>query len=168
MAGCTVLTLAAPKEIVIYGRSGSFSNSQSPTKHHLSSRLLQFTSSVIILPIAKMQFNALASLMFLALGVSAGVVDKRSGEGVHLANCYQNSPLGEIPYSKMIYYADDAQASQNVVPSSSNQCYVTTPGGGGWKVWEGSPITCNFPTNTFFKSTIQSGAGGYSVGQYAG
>ncbi|EAQ88672.1 predicted protein [Chaetomium globosum CBS 148.51] len=115
-----------------------------------------------------MQLNALASLMFLALGASAGVVDKRSGEGVHLANCYQRSPLGDIPYSKMIYYADDSQASQNVVPSSSNQCYVTNPGAGGWKLWEGSSITCTFPTNTFFTSNIQSGAGGYSVGQYAG
>ncbi|KAH6839615.1 hypothetical protein B0I37DRAFT_386849 [Chaetomium sp. MPI-CAGE-AT-0009] len=115
-----------------------------------------------------MQFTALTSLVFLALGVNAGTLNKRNGEGVHLANCYKNSPLGPIPFSQMIYYADDAQASQNVVPSSSNQCGVTIPGSGGWKTWEGSSITCNFPTNTFFTSNIQSGAGGYNVGQYAG
>ncbi|KAK3935248.1 hypothetical protein QBC46DRAFT_272166 [Diplogelasinospora grovesii] len=115
-----------------------------------------------------MQLTTLTSLALLALGASAGTVNKRNGEGVHLANCYQNSPLGQIPFSQMLYYADDAQASQNVVPSSSNQCRVTTPGQGGWETWEGSSITCTFPSNTFFTSDIQSGAGGYSVGAYAG
>ncbi|KAK4038587.1 hypothetical protein C8A01DRAFT_37496 [Parachaetomium inaequale] len=108
-----------------------------------------------------MQFTIFASLAMLALGVSAG-------EGIHLANCYQNSALGQIPYSKMLYYPDDAQANQGVVPSTNNQCWVTSPGAGGWKVWEGSAITCNFPSNTFFTSDLQGGAGGYSVGQYAG
>jgi hypothetical protein len=109
----------------------------------------------------KMQFTILASLAMLAVGVSAG-------EGIHLANCYINSQLGDVPYSKMVYYPDDAQANQGVVPSTNNQCAVNTPGQGGFKVWEGSAITCNFPSNTFFTSNLQSGAGGYSVGQYAG
>lgn len=115
-----------------------------------------------------MQFTTLATLALVALGASANTIDKRNGEGVHLANCYQNSPLGQIPFSQIIYYADDAQASQNVVPSAANQCRVTTPGQGGWKTWEGSSISCTFSTNTYFTSNIQSGAGSYSVGQYAG
>ncbi|KAK4150219.1 hypothetical protein C8A00DRAFT_37171 [Chaetomidium leptoderma] len=105
--------------------------------------------------------TAAASLALFALGA-------RAGEGVHLANCYQNSPLGQIPFSQMIYYADDSQASQNIVPSSANQCRVTTPGGGPWKTWEGASITCTFPSNTYFTSNIQSGAGSSTVGTYAG
>jgi hypothetical protein len=53
-----------------------------------------------------MQLTILASLALLAMGVSAG-------EGVHLANCLQSSPLGDIPYSRMMYYADDKQANLN-------------------------------------------------------
>jgi len=115
-----------------------------------------------------MQFTTLTTIALVALGASAAEIDKRNGEGVHLANCYQNSPLGQVPFSQFIYYADDAQASQNVVPSSANQCRTIAPGAGGFKTWEGSSITCTFPTNTYFTSNIQSGAGGYSVGQYAG
>lgn len=105
--------------------------------------------------------TAAASVALFALGA-------RAGEGVHLANCYQNSPLGQIPFSQMVYYADDSQASQNIVPSSANQCRVTTPGGGPWKTWEGASVTCTFPSNTYFTSNIQSGAGSSAVGTYAG
>ncbi len=119
-----------------------------------------------------MQLTTLTALALAALGARAASlpdsITKRAGEGVHLANCYQNSPLGQIPFSQMLYYANDAQASQNVVPSSSNQCRVTNPGQGGWKTWEGSAISCTFPTDTYFTSNIQGGAGGYAVGQYAG
>ena len=115
-----------------------------------------------------MHFTTLVSVALAALGASAASIDKRNGEGVHLANCYQNSPLGQVPYSQMIYYGDDAQASQNVKPSSSNLCYTKSPGTGGWSTWEGSPITCTFSSGTYFTSNIQSGAGGYNVGQYAG
>ncbi|KAK4139901.1 uncharacterized protein C8A04DRAFT_15446 [Dichotomopilus funicola] len=114
-----------------------------------------------------MQLTTLVAFAILAASAAAGIV-KRSGEGVHLANCYQQSPLGQIPFSQMLYYADDAEASQNVKPSNSNQCRVTNPGGGGWKQWEGSSITCTFPSNTYFTSSIQSGASSYSVGAYAG
>jgi hypothetical protein len=115
-----------------------------------------------------MQLTTLTSLALAALGAGASTINKRSGEGVHLANCYQDSPLGQIGFSQMLYYADDAQASQNIVPSSSNQCRVTNPGAGGYKTWEGASITCNFPSNTYFTSNIQSGASSYSVGTYAG
>ena len=53
-----------------------------------------------------MQLTILASLALLAIGVSAG-------EGVHLANCLQSSSLGDIPSSRMLYYADDKQANLN-------------------------------------------------------
>jgi hypothetical protein len=115
-----------------------------------------------------MQLTTLTSLALVALGASAATIDKRNGEGIHLANCYQNSPLGQVPYSQFAYYADDAQASQNVKPSSSNLCTVKLPGTGGWETWEGVSITCTFPSGVYFTSNIQSGAGGYSVGQYAG
>lgn len=115
-----------------------------------------------------MQFTFFTAIALAALGASAGPIDKRNGEGVHLANCYQNSPLGQVPYSEFVYYADDAQASQNVVPSKNNQVIVKSAGTGGFQVWEGSPITRTFPTNTWFTSNIQSGAGSYAVGQYAG
>lgn len=115
-----------------------------------------------------MPFSSITSLALLALGASAATINKRNGEGVHLANCYVNSPLGRVPYSQMVYYSDDAQASQNVVPSDSNQCMVNIPGQGGWKTWEGTSISCTFPSNTYFTANIQSGAGGYGVGAYAG
>ncbi|KAK0630985.1 hypothetical protein B0T17DRAFT_236618 [Bombardia bombarda] len=115
-----------------------------------------------------MQLSSLLPFSLLMLGINASAIVKRNGEGVHLANCVQQSPLGPIPYSQMLYYGDDAQASQGVVPSSSNQCYVTTPGAGGWKTWEGSQITCNFPSNTYFQSNINSGAGSNGVGGYSG
>lgn len=108
-----------------------------------------------------MQLTVLTAVALLALGASAG-------EGVHLANCYQSSALGSIPFSQMLYYADDAQASQGFVPPAADRCSVTSPGQGGWKLWEGSSVSCTFPTNTYFTSDIQSGAAGYSVGQYAG
>lgn len=108
-----------------------------------------------------MHLTILAAISLLVLGVSAG-------EGVHLANCIQDSQLGPIPFSRMLYYADDSQASQGFIPPAADRCQVTNPGQGGWKVWEGSPISCTFPTNTYFTSNIQSGAGGYGVGQYAG
>lgn len=71
-----------------------------------------------------MQFTTLTSLAIAVLGVSAGTVNKRNGEGVHLANCLQNSNLGPIPYSMVIYYADDADASRNV--SRMIHCYLNT------------------------------------------
>ncbi|KAK4043809.1 hypothetical protein C8A01DRAFT_32129 [Parachaetomium inaequale] len=110
----------------------------------------------------------LTSAALLTLGVSAGAIHKRSGEGVHLANCYQNSALGQIGYSQMLYYADDAQASQNVKPSSSNQCYVTQPGQGGFQTWEGSTVACTFPSGTTFTSNLPRGVQWYSTGSYAG
>ncbi len=114
-----------------------------------------------------MQLTTITSVALVALGVSAASIDKRSTEGVHLANCYQNSPLGQVPYSQFAYYADDAQASQNVKPSSSNLC-TTQVAGTGWEAWEGHSVTCTFSSGVYFTSNIQSSAGGYALGQYAG
>lgn len=67
-------------------------------------------------PSLKMQLSSLTSLAPLAHGARAGTIHKRNGEGVHLANCYQNSPLGQIPFSQFLYYADDAQATKMLFP----------------------------------------------------
>lgn len=120
-----------------------------------------------------MQLTAPASALLglLAIGVSAGTVNKRAVEGVHLANCYIIDPVispGVVGFSQMIYYADDTQAKNGHVPSSSNLCRVTQPNLNGWKTWEGSSISCTFPTNTYFTSNIQADAGGLSIRKYAG
>ncbi|KAK4034453.1 hypothetical protein C8A01DRAFT_39069 [Parachaetomium inaequale] len=117
-----------------------------------------------------MKLTAFASVALLASGASTAgthAVNKRSVEGVHLANCNRYSFAGPVEFSQIIYYADDTPAGKSAVPSTSNQCRVTKEGQ-GFKTWEGSSVTCIFPSNTYFTANIQSGAAGYNFGKYAG
>jgi hypothetical protein len=115
-----------------------------------------------------MKLPTLTSLALLALGAHASPIvekQKRNGEGVHLANCYQNSAAGTQGYSAYIYYADDAQANTGYQPA--DQCWVTYPGG-GFQTWEGDPVSCTFPSGTEFTVHLPRGSQWLGVGQYVG
>jgi hypothetical protein len=63
------------------------------------------------------------------------------------------------------YYADGSQSHNGQQPSNADDCQKTI---NGVQIWEGQTVSCLFPTGVTFTSNIQSGAGGYAVGAYAG
>ncbi len=120
-------------------------------------------SSSTVPSTVKMHVAVFTSAALLTLGVSAGTINKRNGEGIHLANCYQQGGA----FSQMLYYADDSTSANGAQPYYADECAVTAPGA-GFKTWEGSQISCTFPSGTSFTSHLPSGVQWYGTGQYAG
>lgn len=83
---------------------------------------------------------------------------------MHLANC--GSDTGHYIRSALFYYADDSQSNSGNPPPSQNGANAN--GNGALVTWEGQAISGSFATGEKFTSHIQAGAGGFSVGQFAG
>lgn len=111
----------------------------------------------------KMHVAVFTSAALLTLGVSAGTINKRNGEGIHLANCVSQGQH----FSEMIYYADDSTSGNGGKPYYADECIVTGVDE-GYKTWEGSQISCKFPSGVTFTSHLPGGVEWYGTGQYAG
>lgn len=87
-----------------------------------------------------------------------------ANRSVHLANC--GSDTGNFIRSVIAYYPDDSQSNSGQPPQA---VVNTSPGGGQLVTWEGNAISGLFGSSgVTFTSHIQSGAGSFPVGQFAG
>ncbi|KAH8888952.1 hypothetical protein GQ53DRAFT_748500 [Thozetella sp. PMI_491] len=95
-----------------------------------------------------MKFQTVLALLPLVYKVQA--------DAIHLVNC-------DLGYSEMLYYVNDADSQNGQVPADGDICqWVRTI------TWEGQSNSCTFRTGVTATSNIQSGAGSYAVGKYAG
>jgi len=122
------------------------------------------THSQLSNPIKMVHFLAtlLLSAVVALAAPSSLVVPCASNEGVYLSNCDEFEP--GILYSEMDYYSNAKSGSQD-----EEQPQATAYVQNGYVTWEGQQVCATFSSSgEQFCSNIESGAGSYATGAFAG